>query len=177
MTRISLSLSSLFAAVLTGTVTSFGCLDRLNEAALNPRNLSLYASGAPNASSSQLPQPSPLCELQTFLKLCDLVQTGGEAKFAIQGGKCSLNGQIETRRAKKLFEGDVVAFGGSTLNVLDEVSSRGYVYKIKAKKAKPVAMVDAYGNLEFGGRYRSDEWRTERKKKKAERKLRNSEKR
>lgn len=61
--------------------------------------------------------------------------------------------------------------------MLDEVSSRGYVYKIKAKKAKPVAMVDAYGNLEFGGRYRSDEWRTERKKKKAERKLRNSEKR
>eukprot|EP00548_Thalassiothrix_antarctica_P013009 CAMPEP_0194174270 /NCGR_PEP_ID=MMETSP0154-20130528/8500_1 /TAXON_ID=1049557 /ORGANISM="Thalassiothrix antarctica, Strain L6-D1" /LENGTH=167 /DNA_ID=CAMNT_0038887641 /DNA_START=52 /DNA_END=555 /DNA_ORIENTATION=- len=165
MTRISLALF-LLAGILTGTVTSFG-LNRLNEAA--PRSLSLYASEAPNAS------PTPLCELQTFLKLCDLTQSGGEAKVAIQSGKCNLNGQVETRRAKKLFEGDVVAYKGSTLYVLEEVRNRGYVYKIKVKKPKPVAKVDEDGNLEFGGKYRSDEWRADRKQKKAERKALNSE--
>lgn len=188
MTKISLALSSLLiAGILSSCVTSFvigDCtragLNRLNNAALNPKSLSLYASGAPNASSSssqsQPPQSSPvLCELQTFLKLCELVATGGDAKFAIQGGKCELNGQVETRRAKKLFEGDMVSFGGLTLDVVNEVSKRGYVYKVKVKKAKPVAMMDADGNLEFGGRYRSDEWRTERKQKKAERKTRNTE--
>jgi len=187
MTKISLALSSLLlAGILSSSVTSFVIggrartgLNRLNNAALNPKSLSLYASGAPNASSSsqiQPPQSSPvLCELQTFLKLCELVATGGDAKFAIQGGKCELNGQVETRRAKKLFEGDMVSFGGLTLDVVNEVSKRSYVYKVKVKKSKPVAMVDADGNLEFGGRYRSDEWRTERKQKKAERKSRNSE--
>jgi hypothetical protein len=35
--------------------------------------------------------------------------------------------------------------------------------------------VDMNGNLEFGGRYRSEEWRKERKQKKAERKAQNSE--
>jgi hypothetical protein len=37
-------------------------------------------------------------------------------------------------------------------------------------------MVDAEGNLEFGGRYRSEEWRAERKLKKAKHKEKNSKK-
>jgi ribosome-associated protein len=120
------------------------------------------------------PQSPPLIDLQTFLKLCGLVQTGGEAKAAIQGSEVYLNGQAETRRAKKLFLGDVVSFGNVTLDVSDEVASRGYVYKIKTKKLKPQPVVDAEGNLEFGGRYRSEEWRAERKLKKAERKEKNN---
>lgn len=102
-----------------------------------------------------------------------MVSTGGEAKKAIQGSKCQLNGEIETRRAKKLFEGDEISFDGITADVAEEVTKRGYVYKIKAKKTKPTAKVDEEGNLEFGGRYRSEEWRKERKAKKAERKERN----
>ena len=122
-------------------------------------------------SQQESPQPSPqpkpiLCELQTFLKLCELVESGGAAKFAIQDGQCSLNGAIETRRAKKLFEGDIVSFGGSTRSVSDEVRGRGYVYKTKAKKPRKLPKVDADGNLEFGGRYRSEEWRAERKERK-----------
>jgi ribosome-associated protein len=119
--------------------------------------------------------PSPLCDLQTFLRMTNLVQSGGHAKTVIQGGECLLNGAVETRRAKKLFPGDQVAFGGTTLDVSDEASDRGYVYKDKKKKIKPVAKVDRDGNLEFGGRYRSEEWRKERKQKKAERKAQNSE--
>jgi len=115
----------------------------------------------------------PLCDLQTFLKLTSSVQSGGEAKAAIQGGQCFLNGEVEIRRAKKLFKGDEIFFDGTSLDVLDEVLKYGYQYKPKKKKIKPVAKVDADGNLEFGGRYRSEEWRVERKEKKTERKRTN----
>lgn len=123
---------------------------------------------------STTPEQTPLIDLQTFLKLCDLVQTGGEAKSVIQDGQVRLNWDVETRRAKKLFAGDEVSFGDTTLDVSDEVTNRGYVYKAKKKKAKPAAKVMEDGSLEFGGRYRSEEWRAERKQKKAERKSRNA---
>lgn len=121
----------------------------------------------------QTPQ-TPLCDLQTFLRLTNLVSGGGQAKIAIQSSKCLLNGVIETRRAKKLFPGDKVTFGlAIELDVEAEVNKKGYVYKPKVKKVKPLARVDFEGNLEFGGRHRSDEWRKERKAKKAERKSKN----
>eukprot|EP00574_Skeletonema_japonicum_P005678 CAMPEP_0201730856 /NCGR_PEP_ID=MMETSP0593-20130828/23816_1 /ASSEMBLY_ACC=CAM_ASM_000672 /TAXON_ID=267983 /ORGANISM="Skeletonema japonicum, Strain CCMP2506" /LENGTH=202 /DNA_ID=CAMNT_0048223509 /DNA_START=8 /DNA_END=616 /DNA_ORIENTATION=+ len=118
--------------------------------------------------------PTPLCDLQTFLRLCNLVQSGGEAKNVIQNSQCKLNDVVETRRSKKLFPGDTVTFGGATnLDVAAEVKKKGYVYKPKVKKVKPLPRVDAEGNLEFGGRYRSEEWRAERKLKKEERKKKN----
>lgn len=46
--------------------------------------------------------------LQDFLKLEGLVETGGEAKFRIQNGEVLLNGEIETRRRKKLYQGDII---------------------------------------------------------------------
>jgi ribosome-associated protein len=134
----------------------------------------LPRAGAPLYASEPSSSSNPLCDLQTFLKLTDLVETGGQAKTAIQGGKCFLNGEIEQRRAKKLFPGDQVSFADTTLDVSDEVKERGYVYKVKVKKEKPIAKIDAYGNKEFGGKYRSDEWRAERKQKKTERKTKNS---
>jgi len=106
--------------------------------------------------------------------MCDLVDSGGAAKTAIQNSECQLNGAIETRRSKKLFPGDAVTFGAAVnVDVETEVKKRGYVYTPKVKKAKPSAKVDADGNLEFGGRFRSEEWRKERKAKKAERKAKN----
>lgn len=117
---------------------------------------------------------TPLCDLQTFLRLCNLVQSGGEAKNVIQNSLCLLNDAVETRRSKKLFQGDTVTFGDATnLDVATEVKKKGYVYKPKVKKVKPLPRVDADGNLEFGGRYRSEEWRAERKLKKEERKRKN----
>lgn len=89
--------------------------------------------------------------------------------MAIQSGECHLNGVLETRRAKKLFPGDVVSFQGVDYSVNDIVRDKKYVYKPKQKKAKPVAQVDEDGNKEFGGRFRSDEWRAERKQRKADR--------
>lgn len=57
------------------------------------------------------PKPLPLC-LDQFLKLNSIAETGGQAKVMIQGGEVKLNGQIETRRRKKLAVGDVVEVSG-----------------------------------------------------------------
>ena len=56
-------------------------------------------------------------DLQDFLKHAGLVDTGGEAKFRVQNGEVRLNGEIETRRRKKLRRGDVVEIHGSSYPV------------------------------------------------------------
>jgi ribosome-associated protein len=56
-------------------------------------------------------------KLDQFLKLMGVVQTGGQAKMLIQDGQVKLNGAIETRRGKKLMEGDRVTVMGSTFTV------------------------------------------------------------
>ena len=53
-----------------------------------------------------------LIRLDQFLKLKSIVNSGGEAKVLIQGGDIKLNGEIETRRRKQLFEGDKVEYDG-----------------------------------------------------------------
>lgn len=56
-------------------------------------------------------------QLDQFMKITGLVSTGGQAKLAIQGGEVLVNGQVETRRKKKLRAGDVVTFHGRTFRV------------------------------------------------------------
>lgn len=62
--------------------------------------------------------------LQDFLKISVMVETGGEAKFRIQGGEVKLNGEIETRRRKKLYQGDVVEYLGERLVVSNDASNK-----------------------------------------------------
>jgi len=45
------------------------------------------------------------------------VQSGGEAKFRIQGGEVSVNGVVETHRSRKLAVGDRVSLDGVTIQV------------------------------------------------------------
>ncbi len=49
--------------------------------------------------------------LDQFLKAKGLVGTGGQAKVLIQAGEVLVNGQIETRRRRKLDPGDLVQWG------------------------------------------------------------------
>ncbi len=49
-------------------------------------------------------------QLAQALKLADLCGTGGEAKMLIQDGLVTVNGEVETRRGRKLRQGDVFAF-------------------------------------------------------------------
>lgn len=56
-------------------------------------------------------------ELQQFLKLANLVETGGQAKAMIQAGEVLVNGEVETRRRRKLRVGDRVTVGDETFEV------------------------------------------------------------
>ena len=51
------------------------------------------------------------------LKASDLVGSGGEAKVVIQAGEVRVKGEVETRRGRKLEEGDVVEVGDARLEV------------------------------------------------------------
>lgn len=50
----------------------------------------------------------PFIKLDQFLKREALASSGGEAKQLIQAGLVKVNGQVETRRGRKLREGDRV---------------------------------------------------------------------
>lgn len=54
-------------------------------------------------------------ELNKLLKICDLVSSGGEAGFVIKEGMVSLDGEIETRKRKKIYPGSRVFFNGETI--------------------------------------------------------------
>ena len=56
-------------------------------------------------------------KLDSFMKWQNLVETGGQAKLLIQNGEVRVNGKIETRRGRKLLNGDTVTFRGKTLTV------------------------------------------------------------
>jgi len=49
-------------------------------------------------------------ELFKILKFEGLVPSGGEAKIVIASGLVLVNGDIETRKSKKMFAGDVIEF-------------------------------------------------------------------
>ena len=51
-------------------------------------------------------------ELDQFLKLAEVIQSGGQAKHLIQSGAVLVNDIVETRRGKKLRPGDRVSVGG-----------------------------------------------------------------
>lgn len=65
-------------------------------------------------------EPPETIRLDHFIKMCGLVETGGQAKKIIQGGEVTVNGELETRRRRQLHEGDVV-----TLNDEDWMVERG----------------------------------------------------
>lgn len=49
-------------------------------------------------------------ELYKVLKIADAVSGGGEAKQAISQGYVAVNGELETRKRRKLVDGDLVQF-------------------------------------------------------------------
>lgn len=51
------------------------------------------------------------------LKLASLVSSGIEAKIVIQDGQVKVNGEVDTRRGKKLRPGDVFEFNGQSITV------------------------------------------------------------
>ena len=56
-------------------------------------------------------------ELYKVLKFEGIVSSGGEAKSVIADGLVSVNGEIETRKRKKLVSGDIVEFGDEKMQL------------------------------------------------------------
>ena len=56
-------------------------------------------------------------KLGQALKVAGFVESGVEAKFAVQDGLVKVNGFIETRRGKKLINGDIVEFDGNKIKI------------------------------------------------------------
>lgn len=55
---------------------------------------------------------SEYIKLDQFLKLADIVMSGGEAKLVIMSEEVQVNGEICTQRGKKLRTGDLVEYKG-----------------------------------------------------------------
>jgi ribosome-associated protein len=56
-------------------------------------------------------------KLDQFLKWQGVTGTGGQAKQLIQDGQVQVNGQVETRRGRKLVAGDQVTIENKTFVV------------------------------------------------------------
>jgi len=59
----------------------------------------------------------PGTTLGQALKAASLVGSGGEAKVLVQAGEVSVNGEVETRRGRRLEEGDVIEVGDERLEI------------------------------------------------------------
>jgi len=60
---------------------------------------------------------TPFIKLDSFLKAENAVSSGGEAKLMIAEGYISVNGEVEMRRGRKLYPGDLVIFGKRRFSV------------------------------------------------------------
>ena len=58
-----------------------------------------------------------MIRLGQFLKLADLIDTGGEGKILIASGDVRVNGEVDTRRGRQLRPGDVVVVQGRSARV------------------------------------------------------------
>ncbi|MBQ9489519.1 MAG: RNA-binding S4 domain-containing protein [Lachnospiraceae bacterium] len=56
-------------------------------------------------------------KLGQVLKLAGLVESGVDAKLVIQDGLVKVNGEIDTRRGRKIVAGDIVEYQGSKVKV------------------------------------------------------------
>ena len=56
-------------------------------------------------------------KLGQALKAAGFVESGVDAKFVIQDGLVKVNGEVDDRRGRKLYDGDIVEFEGNQLKI------------------------------------------------------------
>ncbi|MFT6321149.1 MAG: ribosome-associated protein [Granulosicoccus sp.] len=59
-------------------------------------------------------------ELIKLLKLKNIAQSGGHAKMMVEEGLVKVNGELESRKRKKLRNGDVVEMEELTIKIEEE---------------------------------------------------------
>lgn len=57
-------------------------------------------------------------KLGQALKFAGVVEDGVEAKYAIQDGLVQVNGEVDQRRGRKVYEGDVITFEDQEIKVI-----------------------------------------------------------
>lgn len=57
-------------------------------------------------------------KLGQVLKAAGLVSSGLDAKIVIQNGMVKVNGEVETQRGKKLYDGAIVEFEGEQVKIV-----------------------------------------------------------
>ena len=57
-------------------------------------------------------------KLGQALKAAGLAESGVDAKYVILDGLAEVNGEVETRRGRKLYDGDRVSFDGEEIKIV-----------------------------------------------------------
>ena len=65
----------------------------------------------------KLRETDEFIKLGQALKTAGLESSGGDAKMDIQSGLVKVNGEIEERRGRKLYDGDIFEFDGKQVKV------------------------------------------------------------
>ncbi len=65
----------------------------------------------------KLRETDEFIKLGQALKAAGLVESGVEAKEVIQDGMVTVNGEIDTRRGRKLYPGDIASFEGQEIKI------------------------------------------------------------
>ena len=83
----------------------------------------MFASGGHNEKgilrkNMELKLRDEFIKLGQALKAANLVEDGVEAKYVIQDGLVTVNGEVDTRRGRKLYDGDVVAYDGQEIKIV-----------------------------------------------------------
>ena len=60
-------------------------------------------------------------KLGQALKLAGLVESGVMAKDVITDGLVKVNGEVDVRRGRKLYEGDIVDFDGQQFKIANRI--------------------------------------------------------
>ena len=56
-------------------------------------------------------------KLGQAFKLAGLVESGVDAKYAIQDGLVKVNGEVEVQRGKKIYPGDTIEFQNNQVQI------------------------------------------------------------
>ena len=83
----------------------------------------MFASGGHNEKgilrkNMELKLRDDFIKLGQAMKAAGIVSSGIDAKMLIQDGQVTVNGEVETRRGRKLYDGDVFEFEGDEVRVV-----------------------------------------------------------
>lgn len=81
-------------------------------------------------------------ELYKILKIENLVTSGSEAKNYIADGYVYVNGEVETRKRKKIMFGDIIGFDGEAYQVMSAEELAEYGFEAASDEVQYVDNVD-----------------------------------